>query len=96
MDLERQAKMMAQEFNDTFKDRLSAHVEKFKSEAKRLRLQLNAFKREFGAKDTTFMKLRNACAAQEFTFTALKRYVAEQNIRMVYKILGMTLPKSYR
>jgi len=56
-------------------------------------MQLHSFKREFSAKDATFLKLRNACAAQEFTFMQVKRYMQEQNLRMAYKVLGLTLPK---
>ena len=87
---------MTVEFNKGFQRRLEQHLEMFKNEAKRLRFQLNTYKREFLSRDTTFLKLRNACAAQEFTFSQLKRYLSEQNIRMVYKVLGLTLPKPLR
>ena len=39
-DLERQEAELTAQFNDTFKERLQIHLEKFKQEAKKLRLQL--------------------------------------------------------
>ena len=42
------------------------------------------------------MKLRSACASQEFTLLQLKRCLSEQNVRMAYKVLGLNLPKSIR
>ena len=79
-------------FSHSLKEKLVDHLEKFKEEAKRLNVQLNCFKREFTQKDNTFLKLRNVCTAQEFTLMQLKRYFNEQNIRMAYKVLGMSLP----
>ena len=69
------------------------HLEKFKQEAKKLRLQLGNYKREFTSRDVAFLKLRNAVASQEFTLSQLKRYLAEQNMRMVYKLVGVAVPK---
>ena len=40
-----------------------------------------------------FLKLRNAVASQEFTLTHLKKYLQEENMRAVYKLLGLTVPK---
>lgn len=87
---------MTLQFNNTFKESLASHLEKFKAEAKRLRLQLNSYKREFQAKDLTFFKLRNACYSQEFVLMSLRRYLKEQNTRMIYRILGESLPKAIR
>ena len=42
------------------------------------------------------MKLRNCCSSQEFTLLQIKRYLSEQNMRMVYKVMGLVLPKSIR
>ena len=56
-------------FNASLKHKLQSHFDYFKAEAKKLRLQLNSYKREFMSRDATFMKLRNAVAGQEFTFT---------------------------
>ena len=52
-------------------------------------MQLNSYKREFTSRDLTFLKLRDACAAQEFTLTHMKRYLHDQNMRMVYKLMGL-------
>ena len=87
---------MQTHFNATIKDKLQSHFDYFKVEAKKLRLQLNSYKREFVTRDSTFLKLRNAIATQEFTFSQMRRYLNEQNIRMVYKIMGLTIPKPMR
>ena len=39
------------------------------------------------------MKLRNAVASQEFIVVHVKKYLHDENMRMVYKILGMPVPK---
>lgn len=77
IELERQENQMTMAFNNNFKESLASHLEKFKSEAKRLRLQLNSYKREFQTKDLTFFKLRNACYSQEFVIMTLRRYLKE-------------------
>ena len=41
IELERQAKELQAQFNASFKEKLQSHLEKFKSETKKLRLQLN-------------------------------------------------------
>ena len=79
-----------------FRSKLTSHLEMFKQEAKRLRMQLNSYKREFTSRDLTFLKLRDACAAQEFTLTHMKRYLHDQNMRMVYKLMGLQIPKNIR
>ena len=94
--MERQHEELTAHFNTTFRQRLQIHLEKFKQEAKKLRLQLGAYKREFSSRDTTFLKLRNACAAQEFTFIQLKKYLTDQNMRMVYKVMGLAIPKKVK
>ena len=45
------------------------------------------------AKDLTFLKMRNICAMHEFIIIHLKRYLADMNFRMVYKLLGLKVPK---
>ena len=37
-----------------------------------------------------------AAVWEEFTFTQLKRYLNEQNMRMVYRVMGLTIPKAVR
>ena len=60
-----------------FRSKLTNHLEMFKQESKRLRMQLNSYKREFTTRDLTFMKLRNSCASQEFTLTQMRRYLQD-------------------
>ena len=43
-----------------------------------------------------FLKLRNALASQEFVFIHIKKYLGESNYRMVFKLLGVQLPKGMR
>ena len=59
-------------------------------------MQVLNFRREFTAKDSTLLKLRSACTTQEFTLMQLKRALANQNIRMAYKVIGLNLPKAVK
>ena len=54
------------------------------------------YQKEFTSKDTAFLKLRNTVASQEFTFVQIKRFLQEENMRMVYKVLGLQVPKKVK
>lgn len=95
-ELEQLQVAMTNTITQTLREKLVLHLDKFKAESKFLRFQLNSFKREFSAKDMAFMKLRNAASGAEFTIVQLKRYLQEQNLRMVYRLMSLPLPKNIR
>ena len=96
IQLDRQLFDLTSKYNNEFKDKLQSHLNNFNHEAKTLRLQLLKYQREFTAKDLAFLKLRNAASQGEFLMINLKKYLGEGNMRMVYKLLGMQVPKFIR
>ena len=80
-------------FNDQIKEKMQDNLNRFNGEVKYLRQQMMNSRKELTSKDLAFVKMRNICAMHEFIIIHLKRYLLQMNFRMVYKLLGMVVPK---